>query len=132
MFVSENKAILTLKKLFLFILFLGKSLSVSTSVGEFLKKSVCDLSCRPVVVSASWLLVKNCRRRLVVSASCLSVSYHRFILQTQFCRFKGLFPLRLLPISSTPISSTPTLSTVFIFQKVNKNHFLTLFSMFHH
>ena len=31
-FVSENKAILTLKKIFLFILFLGKSLSVS--VGE--------------------------------------------------------------------------------------------------
>ena len=32
---AENKAMLTLKKIFLFILFLGKSLPVS--VGEFLK-----------------------------------------------------------------------------------------------
>ena len=80
---SENKAILTLKKIFLFILFLGKSLSVS--VGEcrwVFKKIVCDLSCRPVVVSANILSVKKCRRRVVVSANCLSVSYHRFVLVT--------------------------------------------------
>ena len=35
-FFSENKAILTLKKMFLFIPFLRKALSVS--VGEFFKK----------------------------------------------------------------------------------------------
>ena len=60
--------------------------SRKVSVGEcrrvtvsFFKKIVCVLSCRPVVVSASWFSVKKCRRWVVVSASCLSVSCHRFV-----------------------------------------------------
>ena len=79
MFVPKIKQYWHWKKIFLFILFLGKSLSVS--VGEcrwVFKKIVCDLSCRPVVESASWLSVKKCRRWVAVSASCLSVSCHRF------------------------------------------------------
>ena len=55
---------------------------MSTSVDECRRLFyffVGDLSCLSAVVSVSWLSVNICCRRVVMSASCLSASCHRFV-----------------------------------------------------
>ena len=74
-FVSENKAIMTLKNISFSPLFLERFFHwVSVSF----KKFVCDLSCRPVVVPVSWWSLKIAVADLLCQPD-LSVSCHRFL-----------------------------------------------------
>ena len=58
---------------------LGNALSVSVDeCRRHFYFFVGDLSSLSAVVSVSWLSVNICCRRVVMSASCLSVSCHRF------------------------------------------------------
>ena len=80
------------------LLHVGNALSVSVDeCRRLFYFFIGDLSSLSAVVSVSWLSVNICCRRVVMSASCLSVSCHRFL--------QGLTCIR---------------GTLLIFQKISK------------
>ena len=78
MFLSQENE-LKLKFSVFHIPLLGIALSVSVDeCRRLFLFFVGDMSSLSAVVSVSWLSVNICCRRVVMSASCLSVSCHRF------------------------------------------------------